>query len=276
MSSLTDIDKRYLEKILGMSGGYVLDFSDATYGEFFSRYNVEIHSSRYQKYGTSKAKKMRAFWELEADQIVAPVLAELLASYEADCELNNREVEKPILDKSKEIVNRIGGKIRDASGNETEDTFLGREFKIPNLHKLPIEPQVIVIVEQRLDEARVALKAGASLCVIFMCGSVLEAVLLGTAQTKPEKFNRAIASPKNTDGRVKPLHEWTLAQFIDVAFEVGLLKLDVKKFSHGLRDFRNYIHPYQQMVSGFSPDEHTAKVCFQVLKAALASLAGER
>ncbi|MCY4317652.1 MAG: hypothetical protein OXE76_00405, partial [Alphaproteobacteria bacterium] len=54
------------------------------------------------------------------------------------------------------------------------------------------------------------------------------------------------------------------------------LKLDVKKFSHGLRDFRNYIHPYEQMVSGFTPDEHTAKVCFQVLRAALESLAGER
>ena len=51
---------------------------------------------------------------------------------------------------------------------------------------------------------------------------------------------------------------------------------DVQKFSHGLRDFRNYIHPYQQMASGFKPDEHTAKVCFQVLKAALADVSGER
>ena len=29
-------------------------------------------------------------------------------------------------------------------------------------------------------------------------------------------------------------------------------------------------------ISDFSPDEHTANVCFQVLKAALASVAGER
>ena len=78
------------------------------------------------------------------------------------------------------------------------------------------------------------------------------------------------------DGSVKRFHEWSLAQFIDVACEAGLLKPDVKKFSHGLRDFRNYIHPYQQMVSGFTPDQYTAKVCFQVLKAALASVAGER
>ena len=54
-----------------------------------------------------------------------------------------------------------------------------------------------------------------------------------------------------------------------MAHDIGLLKPDVQKFSHGLRDFRNYIHPYQQMASGFKPDEHTAKVCFQVLKARL-------
>ncbi len=56
---------------------------------------------------------------------------------------------------------------------------------------------------------------------------------------------------------------------------VGGLKIDVKKFSHGLRDFRNYIHSYQRMASIFKRDEHTAKVCFRVLNAASASLAGK-
>ena len=62
----------------------------------------------------------------------------------------------------------------------------------------------------------------------------------------------------------------------DTACDIQLLKPDEKKFSHGLRDFRNYIHPYEQMDSGFTPDKYTAELCFQVLKAALASLAGER
>ena len=99
---------------------------------------------------------------------------------------------------------------------------------------------------------------------------------LGAAQKEPARFNRAAASPKANDGKVKHFPDWSLAQFIDVACEIDLLKPDVKKFSHGLRDFRNYIHPYEQMVSRFTPDEHTAKLCFQVLKAALASVAGER
>ena len=121
-----------------------------------------------------------------------------------------------------------------------------------------------------------AYRAGAHLSVILLCGSILEGVLLGAAQKSPSKFNQANAAPKASGGAVKQFPDWALAQFIDIASEIGLLKTDVKKFSHGLRDFRNYIHPYQQLASGFTPDQHTAKVCLQVLKAALADVAGER
>ena len=51
--------------------------------------------------------------------------------------------------------------------------------------------------------------------------------------------------------------------------ENKILKEDVKQFSYVLRNFRNYIHPYQQMMTQFSPDKHTALICFQVLKAAI-------
>ena len=276
MSSLTDIEKRYFEKLLGMQGGYVLDYSNATFGEFFKRQKVDINGQKYQTYGTSKAKKMRAFWEQEPDALVGKVLEELLEVYEADCSLNNRDADSGILDKSRAIVARLMGKAGPSRPTQTVDEFLHSEFSIPNIQKLPIEAMAVPIIENRLSEARAAMAAGAYLSTIFLCGSVLEAVLLGAAQKEPARFNRASASPKAADGSVKRFHEWSLAQFIDVACEAGLLKPDVKKFSHGLRDFRNYIHPYQQMVSGFTPDQYTAKVCFQVLKAALASVAGER
>lgn len=276
MSSLTDIDKRYMEKLLDMGGGYVLDYSDASYGEFFKRHGINIHGPKYQTYGTSKGKKMRSFWEQEPDAIVGKVLSEMMDSYEADGELNGREIDRPVLEKGRGIADRLLGKKAKSSEMPTEENFLDREFTIPNVGRLPVDAPVFPIIEARLKEARTALKAGASLSVIFLCGSVLEAVLLGTAQREPAKFNKAKSSPKADDGQVKRFHEWSLAQLIDTAWEIGLLKPDVKKFSHGLRDFRNYIHPYQQMASGFSPDQHTAKVCFQVLKAALADIAGER
>lgn len=276
MSSLTDIDKRYLEKILSMGDGYVLDYNDAAYGEFFGRHKVNIHGPKYQTRGTSKAKKMRAFWEQEPDHVVGPVISEMLDSYEADCELKGKEVDTPVLQKARVIVGRISGRSQEGVAVETVERFLHKEFTIPNVRKLPVEQGVLTIIESRLNEARKALSAGAYLSVVVLCGSILEAVLLGKAQKAPAAFNSSKVSPKTREGKVKQFQDWTLSQLIDVASDIGVLKPDVGKFSHGLRDFRNYIHPYQQMVSGFTPDEHTAKVCFQVLKAALASIAGER
>ena len=276
MSTLTEVDKRYLEKILGMEGGYVLDYNDMTFGQFFNRHRVNIHGTKYQTYGTSKAKKMRAFWQSEPDPLVGKVLSEMLDVYEANCKLNNKEIDTAVLQESRKIAARLLGKPQPAPSSKTGDDFLNREFAIPNIQNLPIEASAVPIIESRLAEARKALGAGAHLSVIFLCGSVLEAVLLGAAQKEPARFNQAATSPKANDGKVKHFPDWSLAQFIDVACEIDLLKPDVKKFSHGLRDFRNYIHPYEQMVSRFTPDEHTAKLCFQVLKAALASVAGER
>ncbi|AEN73389.1 hypothetical protein Rhom172_1466 [Rhodothermus marinus SG0.5JP17-172] len=276
MSSLTDVEKRYFEALFGMSGGYVLDYTDATFAELFNRHGIDIHSQRYTKYGTSKAKKLRAFWEQEQDTVVAHVLSEMLDSYVAQCEINGSKPNQELLKKCRAIVARLSGGQTPTSAAEAVEEFLSREFTIPDLHKLPVEAGVVDIIADRLEEARKALAAGCPLAVIFLCGSILEGVLLGAAQNNPEKFNRASSSPKTPEGKVKPYRQWSLAQLIDVAHEVGLLSFDVKKFSHGLRDFRNFIHPYEQMASKFAPDIHTAKVCFQVLKAALASLAGER
>ena len=157
----------------------------------------------------------------------------------------------------------------------TSEGFLNKEFEIPNLQKLPVEFAVTEIIHSRLKEAQSCLAAKAYLSVIFQCGSVLEAVLLGAAQKEPEQFNRSQSSPKK-DGKTKAFQDWTLSELINVASDIGLLNPDIHKFSHGLRDFRNYIHPYEQLVSRFSPDENTAKICFQVLKAALADVSGER
>ena len=66
MSSLTELDKALPGKTAryGQSG-YVLDYSDAAFGRVLHRGTKSISTvSKYQTYGTSKAKKLRAFWEL--------------------------------------------------------------------------------------------------------------------------------------------------------------------------------------------------------------------
>ncbi len=79
MSTLDNREKRKLEELFGMSSGYVLDFSDRTFDEFFIDIaNIDIHSSKYQRGGTSKAKKLREFWQIEQDALVGRVLLALI------------------------------------------------------------------------------------------------------------------------------------------------------------------------------------------------------
>lgn len=122
-------------------------------------------------------------------------------------------------------------------------------------------------IEQRIDEINRCLQAEAPLSVIFLCGSTLEGLLLSVATTLPKLFNTS-ASAAKSNGKVRPFPEWKLSNFIDVATELTILCKDVQKFSHVLRDFRNYIHPFQQSSENFTPTMDTALICVHVLKAA--------
>lgn len=57
-------DKAILQECLGMASGYVLDFSNSTFSRFFQEFNIDIDDEIYCKYATSKANKMRAFWDI--------------------------------------------------------------------------------------------------------------------------------------------------------------------------------------------------------------------
>ena len=153
---------------------------------------------------------------------------------------------------------------------EMQDTdFLEVTYDV-DIDKLNLAAGVSDIIKARLTEVESCISHDAPLSAIIMIGSILEGILLGTASAFPRQFNQAQCAPKDKDtGKVRIFPEWTLNNMIDVAAEIGILKQDVKKFSHVVRDFRNYIHPYQQMSSQFSPDKHTAMICFQVLKAAI-------
>ena len=155
----------------------------------------------------------------------------------------------------------------EALGNE--DEFLKREFTDVSVEKVGLEGVVSNILEQRIREIERCFPASAYLSVILLAGSTLEGLLLGLAVKHPRQFNSSKSSPKDSNGKVKPFHDWSLSTFIDVARDLGLIQYDTHKFSHSLRDFRNYIHPFEQMSSGFSPREHTAKICLQVLRAVI-------
>ncbi len=152
---------------------------------------------------------------------------------------------------------------------DSENEFLSREFTNVNVNGLGLESVVAEVLQYRIKEIEKCFSSGSPLAVILLAGSTLEGILLGLAIQYPRQFNTAKSSPKDGNGKVRQFHEWSLSGFIDVARDLGLIQHDTQKFSHSLRGFRNYIHPFEQISSGFSPREHTAKICLQVLSAAI-------
>lgn len=83
MSSLTHIEKQKLERELGMSGGYVLNFSNRTFDEFFREVvGVDIYDQRFDRTSGSKAHRMRAFWDASSDAQVTTFLEGLIEAWD--------------------------------------------------------------------------------------------------------------------------------------------------------------------------------------------------
>jgi hypothetical protein len=271
VSQLKAHEKVVFEKLFDR-GGYVLSFTDRMFSEFFREHGVDIDNNKYKLNGSSKMKRLRAFRELESDALVGKVL-EALLKYACATE----QVEESDKNKVLEIISRlVWKKSNKPLTASSEHDFLAQEFSQLNLGRLNLDAVFQAMIEQRISEIHKSLRVEAALAVIFLCGSTLEGLLLDAASKNAQQFNQAKSAQKDKDGNIKSFHDWTLNSLINTAHEVGLLSLDIKKFSHSLKDFRNFIHPRQQAVQNFKPDSHTAKISWQVLQAAIASLSGQR
>lgn len=82
MSDLTAIEKRKLERILGMDDGYVLNFSNRTFAEFFlDSVGIDIYDTKYDYGSGSKANRFRAFWDRESNHLVGKAIGFLFEEW---------------------------------------------------------------------------------------------------------------------------------------------------------------------------------------------------
>ncbi len=174
-------------------------------------------------------------------------------------------------DNTRPFIKRAGPLKFDEAKDEAEflSKQLGDDIKI---QELGFDPVTTSYLQRRVDEAQSCPRDKVPLGTIFLLGSTLEGILLAVALKDRAKYMASKTAPKEKTGAVKNIYDWKLAELIDVAHEVDDLKLDVKKFSHVMRDFRNYIHPLHQMKQSFNPDQHTVDICWQVFKAAFYQL----
>lgn len=104
MSDLNSRERRKLEELLGMGSGYVLNFSDRTYFEFFDEFvGKDIDGECYRGRGNSKANRLRSFWEIEPNHTVAKALSELLTHAREEGHTLNRH----LVDECQSIITRL-------------------------------------------------------------------------------------------------------------------------------------------------------------------------
>ena len=110
-SNMRSVDFRIIDRVFGMEGGFVLDFSNRTFAEFFQEtFAVDIDDERWQEQGPSKAKRLR-YYLRKADRSTALKTLDALWEYrEASSAITDYpELDKATLTAYFRIIKRLGG-----------------------------------------------------------------------------------------------------------------------------------------------------------------------
>ena len=111
-AKLRATELRLIDDLFDMGGGYVLDFSNQTFAEFFAdELGVDIDHPRWETHGTSKAKRLRFFLRSSPASTVLKTLQALWDYREAERRRAGREETVPEAeDQFNDLVERHGGK----------------------------------------------------------------------------------------------------------------------------------------------------------------------
>ena len=116
MSDINFLEKRSLEKLLQMSSGYLLNFSNNTFAEFVAEaVSIDPYSAKYDFAGSSKASRLRGIWQSEPNHVVGKLLTMLL-DYERD-HLSYSDVDDTLRAQCRKVAGRLlqGANVEDVA-----------------------------------------------------------------------------------------------------------------------------------------------------------------
>lgn len=137
MSSISVAHKVFLEDVLGMSTGYVLDFTNASFGSLFRDIEIDIYDpAKYPGFGDSKAERMRGLWKWGSDAEVSSAVYAIVDYIEA-----KRAGGRWSMDVTDEQVARmrtIASHLQDRSAARARPSAVTTEATVTN-NKIQIE-----------------------------------------------------------------------------------------------------------------------------------------
>jgi hypothetical protein len=113
VATLKTTEKQILEELFQMGGGYVLNFSDRTFGEFFrDDLSTNIFDQKYNYASGSKANRLRGFWQIASDTHVAKSIDHLLSYIDTQVVIGRLSPEKfpdAMVQRARTISSRLSG-----------------------------------------------------------------------------------------------------------------------------------------------------------------------
>jgi len=116
------------------------------------------------------------------------------------------------------------------------------------------------IIERDYSEIQRAYIAQCWKSVMILCGGAIEAILTDLLKSDETSTKASKSAPKEPD-----ITRWDLSQLIGVAVELKLVSTAVEKLSHSLREYRNLVHPGNELRSKLRFDAEEAKIAIEVL-----------
>lgn len=138
----------------------------------------------------------------------------------------------------------------------------------PDFGAIASDPQMQAILTRRWEEIGACVRGGANLAATVMMGGLLEGLLLSRVLRLPDKDRAQIfrtkACPKRKDGTARPLSEWTLHDYIAVAYGMAWIGDTAKAIGGVVRDYRNFVHPQKEYSQGVAITAQDARIHWAV------------
>lgn len=101
---------------------------------------------------------------------------------------------------------------------------------------------------------------------VILCGGAIEGILSQPIAREPAAardaaYLRAYPGQK----RAKKMKHYRLMHYLDVAAELGVIKGTTAKLGHGIRDYRNYIHPLAELEEKHEITEGDARIACELV-----------
>jgi hypothetical protein len=117
------------------------------------------------------------------------------------------------------------------------------------------------IIERDYGEIQRAYISKCWKSVIILCGGAIEAILTDLLIYHDTEAKQAKSTPNKPD-----ISQWDLSELIKVAVELKLVTEGVEKLSHSIREYRNLVHPGNEIRKKLRFDAEEAKISVEVLK----------